>query len=80
MSTARSTGEDLCIWAGDAQIEADEIEVEAAPEQPGVILLAYTKEGVAAVYVDGKGEECDETTVRYVIEKVGPGRPPLRAL
>lgn len=67
MATARIEGDNLCIILDGNEIWAkDWIEVESAPEQPGVVL--YTKDGIC-VYLDRNGEPCDETTVRHAVLK-----------
>lgn len=71
MSTARIEGSILSVIAGDTRLQADKIEVEAAPEQPGTVITLYCGDDITAVYVDRDGEPCDETTVRFIHEKIG---------
>lgn len=61
----------LTVDGREHPIPVTDLELVAAPEQPGVVLFGKTRpEGnPMAVYVDHNGEKCDENTVRYIAAK-----------
>lgn len=70
MANAWIEGENLHIVVEGKRIPADRIEVESAPEQPGILILAYYKNGkMISVYVDKDGESSDRHTADYFVKK-----------